>query len=171
MSKEEEILGSLPKGLTLHQAMFLASREMEAVTKDCKNPAFGNKSMYANINSVLKEVMPPLTKYGIRLSQDPIDGENPKKLYLRTRFTHWETGDSEESVMAIPVVKDDAQGYGSTLTYARRYALLSHFGLTTEDDDGNAGSGTAVPRPSVPNAPLPNAPRPTGPPRPGPRPA
>ena len=37
----------------------------------------------------------------------------------------------------------DAQGYGSCVTYARRYALQSALGLSPEDDDGNAASRPA----------------------------
>ena len=35
--------------------------------------------------------------------------------------------------------KDDAQGYGSAMTYARRYAIMGMLGLVADaDDDGNA---------------------------------
>ena len=37
----------------------------------------------------------------------------------------------------VPAVKQDAQGYGSALTYARRYSLMAACGIAPEDDDGN----------------------------------
>ena len=40
----------------------------------------------------------------------------------------------------VPANKQDAQGYGSALTYARRYSLQTAFGVAPEDDDGNAAS-------------------------------
>ena len=43
-------------------------------------------------------------------------------------------------VLFVPANKHDAHGYGSALSYARRYGLLCCFGLSQalEDDDGNA---------------------------------
>jgi hypothetical protein len=36
----------------------------------------------------------------------------------------------------VPIAKQDAQGYGATLTYARRYGLAALLGITQDDDDG-----------------------------------
>jgi regulator of sirC expression with transglutaminase-like and TPR domain len=41
----------------------------------------------------------------------------------------------------MPLAKQDAQGFGSAMTYARRYALAAITGLYQDDDDGNTGSG------------------------------
>ena len=46
-------------------------------------------------------------------------------------------------ILALPVSKVDAQGYGSALTYARRYSLSSAVGVAPEDDDGNAAVAAA----------------------------
>jgi hypothetical protein len=43
-------------------------------------------------------------------------------------------------VFSVPVDKNNAQGYGSALTYARRYSLSAAFGVAPEDDDGNAAA-------------------------------
>lgn len=40
----------------------------------------------------------------------------------------------------MPVSKHDAQGYGSAITYGRRYSLLTACGVAPEDDDGNGAS-------------------------------
>jgi hypothetical protein len=40
----------------------------------------------------------------------------------------------------VPANKRDAQGFGSALTYARRYALVTAFCVPVEDDDGNAAA-------------------------------
>ena len=37
----------------------------------------------------------------------------------------------------------DAQGYGSALTYARRYSLMAACGIAPEDDDGNKATKSA----------------------------
>lgn len=38
----------------------------------------------------------------------------------------------------VPASKNDAQAYGSAITYGRRYSLQTAFGVCSEDDDGNA---------------------------------
>jgi hypothetical protein len=42
--------------------------------------------------------------------------------------------------MVMPLPKADPQGYGSALTYARRYALATLVGLVTEADDDAEGA-------------------------------
>jgi hypothetical protein len=59
---------------------------------------------------------------------------------------HHSSGEKESlGVLYVPANKRDAQGFGSALTYARRYALQTAFGVPTEDDDGNAASYSARP--------------------------
>jgi hypothetical protein len=61
----------------------------------------------------------------------------------------------------MPAIKHDAQGYGSALSYARRYSLMAACSLATEDDDGNQATKTAPqaappkPTPKVSEAPPP----------------
>jgi hypothetical protein len=43
-------------------------------------------------------------------------------------------------LLHVPASKQDAQGYGSALTYARRYSLMAICGIAPEDDDGNRAS-------------------------------
>jgi hypothetical protein len=47
----------------------------------------------------------------------------------------------------VPAAKQDPQGYGSALTYARRYSLMAACGIAPEDDDGNAASKKLDPAP------------------------
>ena len=50
----------------------------------------------------------------------------------------------------MPIEKLTPQGYGSAVTYLRRYALGSFLGIVTdEDDDGNASSGIKAEGPSI----------------------
>ena len=42
--------------------------------------------------------------------------------------------------MPLLVSKNDMQGYGSAVTYGRRYGLMSLAGIAPEDDDGNAAA-------------------------------
>lgn len=43
----------------------------------------------------------------------------------------------------MPATKHDAQGFGSALSYARRYSLMAACGIAPEEDDGNHATKTA----------------------------
>jgi hypothetical protein len=59
---------------------------------------------------------------------------------VETVFMH-ESGEVMEcGMLHLPASKLDAMGFGSCLTYARRYSLLAATGLAPEDDDGVAAS-------------------------------
>ena len=59
---------------------------------------------------------------------------------VETLFVH-ESGEVfSAGKLHVPSTKHDAQGYGSALTYARRYSLMAACGIAPEDDDGNAAS-------------------------------
>lgn len=59
---------------------------------------------------------------------------------VETMFIH-ESGETLScGSLHVPAAKQDPQGYGSALTYARRYSLMAACGIAPEDDDGNAGS-------------------------------
>ena len=64
---------------------------------------------------------------------------------VETRLLH-SSGQWMGDTITVPVGKPDAQGVGSALTYARRYALASFVGVAPEDDDGNAAVSKAPAR-------------------------
>ena len=112
--------------------------QVDAIKKDSKNPFF--KSMYVDINGVLKAIQPLLTKLGISITQCPqvVDGVD----ILRTVLYDAEKPESRlESNTRLIMAKQDMQQYGGAITYARRYALISMLGLEAEDDDGNLATG------------------------------
>ncbi len=123
---------------TLHQALAKAQTEFPLVKKTDSNPFF--KSKYAGLPSVLEVALPVLHKNGLYISQSPIsDGD---KVGVKTRIIHAETGEMLEDSFTMTLAKNDPQGAGSAITYARRYALVSMLGLNVdEDDDGNKASG------------------------------
>jgi len=61
-----------------------------------------------------------------------------------TDLIHSETGQTDRTIIEIPVTKLDAQAMGSALSYGRRYSLLAALGLATDEaDDDGAASRTA----------------------------
>jgi hypothetical protein len=120
----------------LAEAIVTAQTQMQPAIKDSTNPFF--KSKYADLSTVWAAVRPFLVN-SIAITQLPMESGN-HHIVLDTQLTHV-SGQWMRSRITMPVSKDDPQGYGSALTYARRYALGCMTGLVTEeDDDGNAAS-------------------------------
>ena len=104
-------------------------KEVGAIHKDANNPF--HKSKYATIESVLQTIGAPMARVGLAFVQLPqADG-------LKTIISDTDSDDKIESFVPYLLAKDDMQGLGSAITYARRYALVSMLGLEQEDDDAN----------------------------------
>jgi hypothetical protein len=119
-------------------AMLKVQAELNPAVKDASNPFA--KSRYATLNSVITASREALLKHGVWVVQYPVPVESGH-LGLMTRFIHASSGQWQSSLMVMPLSKSDPQGYGSALTYARRYSLASMVGLITEDDDAEAACG------------------------------
>lgn len=117
-------------------ALLLAQMAMEPVKKERENPFFHSK--YADLSACWQSLL-PFREQGIVITQSPMEAPDGFIL-LDTQLTHT-SGQWMRSRLKMRVAKDDPQGYGSALTYARRYALGCMTGLVTEeDDDGNVAS-------------------------------
>jgi len=126
----------------LYAAMSAAQAEMGRALKDTNNPHF--KSKYADLASVCDACMPALSKHGIAVLQPCFDDETGR--YVKTIFVHGQSGETAECRVPLIVQKNDMQGYGSAVTYARRYGLMGMAGIAPEDDDGNAAAKSAPTR-------------------------
>jgi hypothetical protein len=111
-------------------AMVAALGELQNVAKNALNPHFKNK--YASLDAILDAVRPILTRHGLALSQEPIMEEG--RAGVLTRVIH-SSGEARESTLLLPVQQNTAQGIGSAITYARRYAVSSILGIAADDDD------------------------------------
>lgn len=121
---------------TLASAMACAFAEIESATKSANNPHF--KSKYADITAVIGAIKPALIAHGLFFTQHCQPCENG--VQVETHLHHMNGESMSLGSLYVPANKNDAQGFGSALTYARRYALITAFGVPTEDDDGNAAS-------------------------------
>jgi hypothetical protein len=121
----------------LAPAILKAQKSMGNAIKDSKNPFF--KSSYADLNAVREACMPALNDNGISVLQTTLNVDN--RAYVRTTLLH-ESGEFISSDTEILTSKaNDAQGYGSGISYARRYGLQALVCLGSADDDGEGAMG------------------------------
>jgi len=123
---------------TIAAALAAAQASMGRALKQSSNPHF--KSKYADLGNVMDACLPALNAVGIAVIQPT--GEDDYGRYVETRLIH-ENGDSLSCRVPLIVSKNDMQGYGSAVTYARRYGLMAMAGIAPEDDDGNAAAAAA----------------------------
>lgn len=129
-------------------ALVKAQKEFGPALKTSSNPHFRTK--YADLSACIEAVIDGLHNNGIYLMQ--LTDESPAGIKIQTVFIH-ESGEQMSSGwLFVPAAKHDPQGFGSALTYARRYSLMASCGIAPEDDDGNAASKSApvaTPKPVV----------------------
>jgi hypothetical protein len=117
----------------LAEALAKAQGEIKGAAKDSDNPFF--KSKYADLASIVDACRSPLAANGLAVMQFP--RSTAEGVEVETLLAH-SSGEWVAEILSLPVAKADAQGVGSAITYARRYALASMVGVAPEDDDGNA---------------------------------
>ena len=133
------------------QALCKAQKEFSPALKTATNPHF--KSKYVGLDGCVEAVIDALNNNGIYLMQRSHDCESGVK--IETILLHESGEEFSGGVLHVPATKNDAQGYGSALTYARRYSLMATCGIAPEDDDGNAASKTKTsPAPNLQPPPL-----------------
>lgn len=131
-------IGELAKALSKAQAV------IEGAKKSADNPYF--KSKYADLSEVWDACRKPLTDNGLSIVQtSDFIPEHPDIVVIETMLCH-ASGEWMKGRLAMKPVKNDPQGVGSCITYARRYSLQSMVGIAPEDDDGNAASQPEKPK-------------------------
>lgn len=135
----------MPDERTLFERLLSAQNRIGVIVKDKKNPFYN--STYADINDILKEVLPILNDEGIVLLQPltHIDGKPAMKTILMcgNEKMEFETVFPDPSKPAEGKQFNPYQDKGKGTTYIRRISLQSLFGLRAEDDDGDAMTQTA----------------------------
>lgn len=126
-------------GTKIATAFVQAQKAFGPALKSSTNPHF--RSRYADLSACVEAVIDALNSHGIALMQQTSECEDG--VIVETVLIH-ESGEIITSgKLHVPASKQDAQGYGSALTYARRYSLMAACGIAPEDDDGNAATRPA----------------------------
>lgn len=120
----------------LAAALAKAQAQMEGAKKDSKNPAFNSK--YADFASCVAAIKVPFADNGLSFIQFPCS-RSENEIGMETMLMHASGEWVCSEPFYMPVAKASAHGFGSILTYLRRYGLTAATGLPQEDDDANAG--------------------------------
>lgn len=136
MNKSESI-ANIAKALSDFQA------EVKQPLKDKDNPFF--KSKYVPLESVVEAINDIANKHGLSFTQWALNDET-NRIGVATMLLHTSGEFIEYPPIYMKSEKDTAQGAGSVITYAKRYALSAIFGITSDqDDDANEASGNGKP--------------------------
>lgn len=121
------------------KAFIEAQKAFAPAIKNAKNGYFkgpdGKGSSYANLDSCIKAVIDALHSNNLAFMQKTHDAELGAK--VETILIHTSGEIMSGGLMFVPAPKNDPHGFGSALTYARRYSLMAVMGIAPEDDDGN----------------------------------
>jgi len=117
-------------------ALAMAQIKMGKAFKQSLNPHLQSK--YADLGNVMDACLPALNEAGIAVIQPTGEDENGR--FVETIFIHGESDEKLSCRVPLIVAKNNMQGYGSAVTYARRYGLMAMAGIAPEDDDGYAAS-------------------------------
>lgn len=117
-------------------AFVAAKKAFGPALKDKANPAF--RSKYADLGACIDAVEDALLANGIAAYHE--SSLDDAGITIECVLLH-ESGETiRGGKLHVPAVKNDPQGFGSAMTYARRYSLMAVCGIAPEDDDGNAAA-------------------------------
>jgi len=122
---------------TIYAALVAAQAEMEPARKQAENPHL--RSKYADLASVMAACMSALHNHGFAVIQPTVQDENGGQ-FVETVLLHT-SGEKLSCRVPLIIGKNDMQGLGSAMTYARRYGLMTMAGIAPEDDDGEGAKG------------------------------
>jgi hypothetical protein len=130
------------KELNVYERLAMVRGMVSGVKKTAKNPFF--KSSYADLNGVMDSLAPALVECNLIYVQyaNRHDGVD----VLTTELVN--VSNPEDKIVShthLVIPAPDMQKLGGAITYARRYALVSMFGLEAIDDDGNVANGKGKP--------------------------
>lgn len=127
-------------------AFIKAKKEFSPALKNKVNGGF--KSKYADLGACLDAVDDAFLNNGIAMYQETC--ADATGITIETVLLH-ESGEFIRcGRLHLPAAKQDPQGYGSALSYARRYSLMTACGIAQEDDDGQVATKAVYETPKSP---------------------
>lgn len=111
-----------------------AQRNFKPLVATGRNPHF--KSDYATLGDIHKATRAALLSAGLVVTSAPVYAD--AGMAVEMTMAHTDTGETISQRCPLMLSKQDMQGLGSAISYARRYLLLSMLDLDMDgwDDDG-----------------------------------
>jgi ERF superfamily protein len=121
-------------------ALAKAHKGFKPILKTSKNPFF--KSKYADLAEQVEATKDALSDNELVVIQGPAYSVNGAGMAEVTTMLAHSSGEWIEQTLGLPVSKNDAQGVGSAITYARRYSRGAILDTASElDDDAESAVG------------------------------
>ena len=121
-------------------ALSKAQGEMPIISFDRQS----HNNRYASLTAIVDGTQATLAKHGLSIIQTFTVGE--KTNMIVTSLLHQSGEWLEDDGVPLIVDKQNMQGLGSAITYAKRYGMSAMLRIVTdEDDDGNASMLKSVP--------------------------
>jgi len=119
-------------------ALAKAQATMSVAVKDTTGQIGQNRGYkYADLVSVITAAREALAANGLAVIQRPMPSQG-STITLQTMIVHSSGEWISDGGLTLPAQKNDPQGMGSAVTYARRYGLAAMLGIVQDDDDGAA---------------------------------
>jgi len=128
-----------------NEAMKACQAEMPHIHRDKKNEHKNYK--YSTLEEVNAKAVPIYTKHGFALSFGTVDCPLPGHYRMTCKVSH-QDGVSRDYMADLPVDdkgdkgnanKTAIQGFGSSMSYGRRYLTMMIFNISTTDDNDGEG--------------------------------
>lgn len=137
------VMGKLLRSATFGEiikALNKAQKVFKPILKETENAFF--HSSYADLAAYIDATKDGLAENGLVVVQGAgyavVGGAG--RVEVTTLLAH-SSNEWFEQTLGMPVSKNDAQGVGSAISYARRYARGAILDLAAQDDDANAAAG------------------------------
>jgi hypothetical protein len=111
-----------------------------------KDGKIGQETPYAKFNDINKAIKPLLQKHGFTLSFETEPSTDASRLIVKGILAH-KGGHQRTTAFPLPVEnsgsKNNVQGWGSSMSYGKRYCTIALLNLTSEamEDRDNDGAG------------------------------
>lgn len=126
----------------LAKALVAANKGVKNPQKNAVNPHFKNR--YATLDAIIEAYKTSYLENGISVIENPCGQDG--KVGVEITLLHESGQYITHNPFMLPPGKNDAQGHGSSITYARRYALSAVMNIAAdEDDDGEGAKQTKQP--------------------------
>ena len=119
----------------LAEALAAAQAELPtAIERDSQGLGY----RYTSLDKLIAATRPILTKHGLVITQQPIAIQVGDTMRPMLRTVIMCDGEQHEFSTPLYVTDQTMQGFGTAITYARRYAWAAALGIASEEDTDGA---------------------------------